>query len=332
MPWAGDQALNTLANAYALGEGQVVLDGLVNGMLTYSLWWMVNAAEARRYLGLDDALDELAQGAEDLLERLSARIDLASGVLRGDTSEEPTWVFVDWGYEIVRDALPTALRLLWYWALRCVIALQCEAGGRHLSHAEHWQDVSERVASTLRERGWDAQAGAWADYLDLPGDGQGGAPTAYPQLLAMLSGITRAAGPHEATGSVEGGQTGGVGGVEGSAAAGTVAARLDPSQTHTPFMRGMTLRALHTQGLDERWSLTCARPGERCCTRRPRPSGRSSPAPVPLRGPCTATPSARVCATPGPLARPRCFPRQSSAWNRRRPGGARSASRHRWGT
>lgn len=260
MPWAGDQALNTLANAYALGEGQVVLDGLralgspsdglVNGTLTYSLWWMVNAAEARRYLGLDDALDELAQGAEDLLERLSARIDPASGALRGDTSEEPTWVFVDWGYEVARDALATSLQLLWYWALRCVIALQHEAGGRHLSRAEHWQEVSERVASTLRERGWDAQAGAWADYLDLPGDGQGGTPTASPQLLALLSGITPAAGPRQAQGSVQGGQADGVGGVEGSAAAGTVAARLDPSQTHTPFMRGMALRALHTQGLD----------------------------------------------------------------------------------
>ena len=53
MPWAGDQALSTLANAFALGDGGIVADGLValgrpdhgyvNGIADYSLWWVVNA-------------------------------------------------------------------------------------------------------------------------------------------------------------------------------------------------------------------------------------------------------------------------------------------------
>jgi raffinose/stachyose/melibiose transport system permease protein len=60
MPWAGDQALSTLANAYALGEGGVVADGLValgrpdhgyvNGIADYSLWWVVNSDLRMRVL------------------------------------------------------------------------------------------------------------------------------------------------------------------------------------------------------------------------------------------------------------------------------------------
>ena len=61
MPWAGDQALSTLANAYALGEGGVVADGLValgrpdhgyvNGIADYSLWWVVNSDLRLRCFG-----------------------------------------------------------------------------------------------------------------------------------------------------------------------------------------------------------------------------------------------------------------------------------------
>lgn len=170
MPWIGDQALNTLSNAYALGDGGIVRDGLValgrpdgyvNGIADYSLWWLIGRGLHRRYFGGSVPGDVLA----GLLRECGA-----DGVLRprgqgfgGITGS----VLIDWGVRVDPDRDLTALQLLWYWALR-------EAGS----------PVADVLRHTLYERAWDASEGAWREYL---GESRNDDP--YPNLLAVLSGI-----------------------------------------------------------------------------------------------------------------------------------------------
>ncbi|MET0713902.1 MAG: hypothetical protein ABWY57_03225, partial [Mycetocola sp.] len=198
MPWAGDQALSTLANAYALGSGGVAADGLValghaehgyvNGIADYSLWWVVNAELRLRYFG-DLAFSEAEA------DRLDAFVaDLAThagedGVFRpadqpgGFVDSGPGSVFLDWGValEIGRD--PVALQMLWYWALRS--AQRVLAAARH-TKAARWGDLAASLAATLHQRGWRSQHGRWADYLDAP---ESDRPAPYANFLAVLSGI-----------------------------------------------------------------------------------------------------------------------------------------------
>ena len=198
MPWAGDQALSTLANAYALGVGGVVADGLValgrpdhgyvNGIADYSLWWVVNAGLRLRYFG------DLSFAATEA-DRLDAFVtDLArhageDGVFRptnqpgGFVDAGHGSVFLDWGLtlEIGRD--PIALQMLWYWALRS--AHRVLAATQH-PNARRWGELATDLATTLRQRGWLPTHGRWADYLDARESEQ---PARYANFLAVLSGI-----------------------------------------------------------------------------------------------------------------------------------------------
>lgn len=198
MPWAGDQALSTLANAYALGAGSLVADGLValgrpdhgyvNGIADYSLWWVVNAELRLRHFG------DLAF-AETEATRLNAFVaDLArhagdDGVFRpadqpgGFVDSGPGSVFLDWGVALESGRDPVALQMLWYWALRS--AQRVLAAARH-QNAERWGDLADSLADTLHRRGWLSQPGRWADYLGAT-ESEHTAP--YANFLAVLAGI-----------------------------------------------------------------------------------------------------------------------------------------------
>ncbi|NQX29218.1 hypothetical protein HQQ81_17880 [Microbacteriaceae bacterium VKM Ac-2854] len=170
MPWIGDQALNTLSNAYAVGDGGIVRDGLValgrpdgyvNGIADYSLWWLIGRGLHRRYFGgsvPDTVLTELLRECGD--DGVFRPRGAGFGGIEGS-------VLIDWGVRIEPDRDLTALQLLCYWALR-------EAGS----------PVADVLRRTLYDRAWDASAGAWREYLDdSPSDDP------YPNLLAVLSGI-----------------------------------------------------------------------------------------------------------------------------------------------
>lgn len=198
MPWAGDQALSTLANAYALGVGGVVADGLValgrpdhgyvNGIADYSLWWVVNADLRLRYFGdlsfavteahrLDAFVTDLARHAgEDGVFRPAnqpgAFVDSGHGS-----------VFLDWGITLESGRDPIALQMLWYWALRS--AHRVLAAAQH-PNAPRWGELATDLATTLRRRGWLPARGRWADYLDAR-ESEG--PARYANFLAVLSGI-----------------------------------------------------------------------------------------------------------------------------------------------
>ncbi len=234
MPWAGDQALSTLANAYALGDGAIVADGLValgrpgsgyvNGIADYSLWWVVNSELRLRHFG-DEGF------AHREADRLHAFVDdLAShagqdGIFRpasqrdGFPNAGPGSVFLDWGVVLEHGRDPVALQMLWYWALRSA-ARTLDAAGH--PGAERWSVLADRVAAALRERAWLPDAGRWADYLDAR---RSEAPARYANFLAVLASMH-----------------------EGDTVPPGVTAALHGADIGTPFMTAFRLRALAEAG------------------------------------------------------------------------------------
>ncbi|GAA1056241.1 hypothetical protein GCM10017608_27390 [Agromyces luteolus] len=199
MPWAGDQALSTLANAFALGDGGVVADGLValgrpdhgyvNGIADYSLWWVVNADLYVRYFG-DRGFAEREAAHVDAFVADLARFADDRGVFRpeaqrgGFVDSGPGSVFLDWGLAIEHGRDPVALQMLWCWALR--------SAARLLDRVEHagaarWSALADLVESTVRSSGWLAETDRWADYLGA--DATTSSPAPYANFLAVLAGL-----------------------------------------------------------------------------------------------------------------------------------------------
>jgi hypothetical protein len=233
MPWAGDQALSTLANAFALGEGGVVADGLValgrpehgyvNGIADYSLWQVVNADLRLRCFG-DEAF---ARAEADRLDRFVA--DLAEhaghdGVFRpaaqrgGFVDSGPGSVFLDWGLALEHGRDPVALQMLWYWALRSAERVLGRTGH---PGADRWNDLADTLEATLRDRAWLARHGRWADYLDAR---ESRRPARYANFLAVLAGMHDGEVPPGVTDAIRVGVAG------------------------TPFMTAFRLRALLAAG------------------------------------------------------------------------------------
>ena len=232
MPWAGDQALSTLANAFAVGDGGIVADGLValgrpdhgyvNGISDYSLWWVVNAGLRLRYFA-EEAFanreqDRLHAFVEDL-----ARHAGHDGVFRppsqsgGFVDAGPGSVFIDWGLSLEHGRDSVALQMLWCWALRSAERVLARTGH---PGASRWGELASRLEATLRERAWLPRHGRWADYLDARRSKR---PATYANFLAVLAGM------HEEVPT----------GVRDAVRSGT---------SGTPFMTAFRLRALIAAG------------------------------------------------------------------------------------
>ena len=232
MPWAGDQALSTLANAFAMGDSGIVADGLValgrpdhgyvNGISDYSLWWVVNAGLRLQYFG-DESFARLEQ------DRLNAFVeDLArhaghDGVFRphsqpgGFVDSGPGSVFIDWGLSLEHGRDSVALQMLWCWALRSAERVLARTGH---PGSERWGELASRLEASLRERAWLPEHGRWADYLDAR---QSKRPATYANFLAVLAGMHEQVPP----------------GVRDAVLAGS---------SGTPFMTAFRLRALIDAG------------------------------------------------------------------------------------
>lgn len=233
MPWAGDQALSTLANAFALGDGGVVADGLValgrpahgyvNGIADYSLWWVVNADLYVRYFGDTEFAEREAAHVDAFVADLARHAD-DRGVFRpaaqrgGFVDSGPGSVFLDWGLALEHGRDPVALQMLWCWALRSAERLLGRSGH---PGASRWGRMADVLESTLRSRGWVIASGRWADYLDA---GATASPAPYANFLAVLAGLHPDGVPAGVVASIRGGTAG------------------------TPFMTAFRLRALLASG------------------------------------------------------------------------------------
>ncbi|UAJ79746.1 hypothetical protein IT072_01220 [Leifsonia sp. ZF2019] len=193
MPWIGDQALNTLSNGYGFGDREIVTasltalgrprHGYVNGIADYSLWWLIGTGFLARSF---DAAAYLAAEAEHL-HAFTSRLATDAGddgLFRPRPSGDDfhLLVFIDWGVETDPARDSTALQILWVWALRTAAANLRAAG--HGGSAR-WEALAERALATVRDSAWDADAGAWREYVD-----GASAPSPYPNLLAVLAGLS----------------------------------------------------------------------------------------------------------------------------------------------
>lgn len=231
MPWMGDLAVSVPASAYAFPDAEVAERGLValgqnptgyvNGILDYSLWWLICTAEYARHFDADAYLAANADRVDAVVRALAAEAG-DDGVLRPrpgpDAYDKP--VFIDWGVDVDPDRDATALQALWFWALTSARAVLDRAG--HPGAGE-WQQLAERLRETLRARAWDAQAGRWREYLD-----GAEASSPYPAVFALLAGLTT-----------------------GDAAAELGRWLLTVPETRTPFVTTFAVRALAEAGQAE---------------------------------------------------------------------------------
>ncbi|BDZ65335.1 hypothetical protein GCM10025877_22730 [Agromyces mangrovi Wang et al. 2018] len=249
MPWIGDHALGILANAFAAGDAGIARDslvalgrprhGFVNGIADYSLWWLIAVRSYVRHFGDDGFARREAAHVRRFLETMDAFTD-ADGVLRpvaGEDAFGPAGeraVFIDWGVAFDDGRDPTALQVLWYWALRDGAEVLDLAGA---DDAGAWAARARGIRSVLFDRAWDAGRGAWRTYLDDGSRDAGHVDTTadaalagYPNFLAVLAGLETDAAERP------------VAGIDGRAAA------IAATATGTPFMQAFALLALARLG------------------------------------------------------------------------------------
>ncbi|MFL0564468.1 alpha-L-rhamnosidase C-terminal domain-containing protein [Microbacterium sp. 179-I 1D1 NHS] len=191
MPWMGDLSLGALANAYVTGDAEIVRRGLialsrhthgyVNGIVDYTLWWLICLDQSTGLYAFDGLLDSEAERVAEVLDRLTPEVG-DDGVLRprpsADAFDKP--VFIDWGVDVRPDADSTALQLLWWRALGSAIRV---LGAGRRPEAARWAAVRERLRETIARTGWVADRGVWREYLGGEDD-----LTAYADAFAVLAG------------------------------------------------------------------------------------------------------------------------------------------------
>ncbi|MDL5351812.1 alpha-L-rhamnosidase C-terminal domain-containing protein [Microbacterium sp. zg-YB36] len=196
MPWMGDHALGVLTNAAAFADPEIIRttlrglgrprDGFVNGISDYSLWWVISHGLYQRYFGDTEFARTEAEHLHACLTELATFAD-ADGLFRprrvagSFPHAGPGAVFLDWGVQFRADGVPTAIQILWFWAL--------SSAGSVLAVAEHpeaapWTAAAAAVRAQLVARAWHPQSGLWSEYLDDPE-----CSSAYPNFLAVLAGL-----------------------------------------------------------------------------------------------------------------------------------------------
>mmetsp|Transcript_20908 Transcript_20908/g.44075 ORF Transcript_20908/g.44075 Transcript_20908/m.44075 type:complete len:1319 (-) Transcript_20908:145-4101(-) len=159
LPWVGDLAVSLMANAYTFGDlecirwtlavlGRCGMDKLlaiehsegangqvspgmvssisgshVNGIIDYSLWFIISHWLYQRYYGDTHFLQQEWRLIE---RRLNCLIQFCSNQEEGWlVSNDDDWVFIDW---TVNGDKNTALQILWWQALDCGISLAQKMG------------------------------------------------------------------------------------------------------------------------------------------------------------------------------------------------------------
>jgi alpha-L-rhamnosidase len=186
LPWTGDLAVSLMANAYSFFDAEIVRRTLtvlgragiedrdINGIIDYSLWWIIAQQLFQRYYDDSSYLNTEWLRIENSLHSLRKRCD-STGLLQiGDT-----WLFIDW----VEAGKDTALQILWWWALDSGITL-AKSIGRDSSviHFTEWKNQLEKRLFAI---GFDDDSGLW--YASLNNDG---IYSRHACLLAVISGLS----------------------------------------------------------------------------------------------------------------------------------------------
>ncbi len=172
LPWVGDLALSLLANAYVFGDPTPVRRTLavlgragireqhLNGIVDYSLWFLICHDLYQRYWGDRDFLElqrrELVDHIEVLLEQSRSGIFLPSA---------GTWLFIDW----VDCPKESALQVLFHWSLQAAERLAERLGEAAL--AGRCREHARQLKSRLFAEAFDSRRGL---FFQTPGEPDSG--------------------------------------------------------------------------------------------------------------------------------------------------------------
>jgi hypothetical protein len=189
LPWVGDLVMSMMADAYAFGDAEIVRSSLtalgregiakthLNGIIDYSLWWIIAHDYFQRYFGDKAYLHREWPRIKEMISSLEASCD-ADGMLI-KTSKD--WLFIDW----VKSDKITALQMLWWWALDSAIKLAERLGENE--YAEKCRDRADKLAAILHDTAWDRQHKLW---MGIPGD-RSSAPSRHAHFLSVISGLAK---------------------------------------------------------------------------------------------------------------------------------------------
>lgn len=189
LPWAGDLMTSLLTNAHSFRNEEIARRTLtvlgragiakshVNGIVDYSLWWIVCHDVFQLYSGDRAYLRREWPRIAAHMRELERRCD-AQGFLSVAPGE---WVFIDWA----PGEKTTSLQILWRWALRSAARLAERLD--ETEAAERWARHADAVEALLQKTAWDAERGVW---LGVPGVPKS-RPTRQAQLLSVVSGLIR---------------------------------------------------------------------------------------------------------------------------------------------
>ena len=162
LPWAGDLAVEILAEAYSFGDPEPikrtlavlgsgdVKDGHVNGIAGYSLWWVIGHDLLQRYFGEPDFL-------RLHYPRICARMDeiATHEDERGFFAKDLGWDFIDWqGRKGGSLKSEITLQAIYFGTLRAAARLAERTGDA--KRAAEWRAKAEELGVRILAAGMDA--------------------------------------------------------------------------------------------------------------------------------------------------------------------------------
>ncbi len=190
LPWAGDQAMNLIVNAYTFADTEIFRrsftalgrNGIeasdINGIVDYSLWWIINHDQFQRYFDDPAYLAREWPRIQALLAHMEMRCDE-----RGLLEPRPnTWLFIDWGLKKEDKRTVVPLQVLWFWALKAGSSLAERA--HHPAAAARWAGHAGRIQKVLHKEAWNPALGGWQLYVEKEGQ-----LSRHANLLAVLSAL-----------------------------------------------------------------------------------------------------------------------------------------------
>ncbi len=185
LPWTGDMAMSMMANAYSFGDPEIVRRSLavlgragiketdINGIIDYSLWWIIAQDQYQLYFGDTTHLKREWPRIKEALDQLLTRCN-TSGFL----SPDHTWLFIDW----VNQEKWTALQILWWWAQQSGTKLAYRIGDTQT--AIRWQTISKSLKSNLFKTCWSENKDMWLGNPESPDK-----MSRHANFLAIISGL-----------------------------------------------------------------------------------------------------------------------------------------------
>lgn len=189
LPWVGDLVMSMMANACAFGDAEILRRTLrvlgrggiarhhLNGIIDYSLWWVIAHEKFQLYFGDVDFLGRQWLLIREHMRQLLLRCD-DLGMLKVESGD---WLFVDW---VDGDKL-TALQILWYWTLKSAASLAGRLNEGLI--AREWRERAGMLAMNIYGTAWDYRLGLWRS---IPGKVASGY-SRHAHIFGVLSGMSR---------------------------------------------------------------------------------------------------------------------------------------------